>query len=53
MRTNEKQEIILTRKKAADIFLILSNARLKLNGKIKTSAEKYWKELESALGLTP
>ena len=53
MRTNEKGEIILTRKKAAEIFLLLSNARYKLNGKMATSAEKYWRELESVLGLTP
>ncbi len=53
MRLNEKQEVIITRLKAAEIFLLLSNARFKLNGKMRTSAEKYWKEFESVLGLDP
>lgn len=53
MRTNEKNEIILTRKKAAELFLILSNARYKLTGKYKTSAENFWKEFEDVLGLNP
>ncbi len=53
MRTNEKNEIILTRKKASELFLILSNARYKLNGKYKTSAENFWKEFEDVLGLNP
>lgn len=51
MRLNEKQEVILTRVKAADIFCLLSNVRYKLNGKMRTQAEKYWKELEKVLGL--
>lgn len=53
MRLNEKQEVIITRRKASEIFLLLSIARFKLNGKMRTSAEKYWKELESVLGLDP
>ncbi len=53
MRRNEKGEVILTGRKAAELFLLLSNARYKLKGKMKTSAEKYWKEFESVLGLDP
>jgi len=53
MRLNKKEEIVLTRKKAAEIFLLLANARFKLNGKMKTSATKYWKEFEDVLGLNP
>lgn len=52
MKTNDKGEIILTRRMGAEIFLILSNVRLKLKGKIKTSAEKYWKDFEKALELS-
>lgn len=53
MRTNEKDEVIITKRKAAEIFLVLSNAKYKLNGKVRTLAEKYWKEFEVVLGLTP
>jgi len=53
MRTNEKGDIIITRKKGAELFLLLSNAIYKLNGTLRTSAEKYWKELEKVLGLDP
>lgn len=53
MRTNEKGEVIITRRKASEIFLVLSVARIKLNGKMATMAEKYWKEFESVLGLDP
>ena len=42
---------ILTKKEAADIFLILSTARIKLNGKVKTSANKYFQKFEEGLGL--
>ena len=41
----------ITKKEAADIFLILSQARLKLNGKVQTSAQNYWEKFEEALGL--
>lgn len=41
----------ITRKEAAEIFLILSQARLKLTGKIQTSAQKYWEKFEEALNL--
>ena len=51
MRTNEKGEIIITRRKASEIFFVLSLARLKLNGKMQTLAENYWKEFEDVLGL--
>lgn len=53
MRKNDKGEIILTRRKAAEIFLVLSNAMYKLNGKIRSMAEAYWKEFEDVLGLNP
>lgn len=53
MRTNKKGEIILTRRKASEIFLILSNSIYKLKGKLRTSAENYWKEFEDVLGLNP
>lgn len=53
MRKNNKGEIIITEMKAAEIFLVLSNAKYKLNGKLKTLAEKYWAELEEVLGLRP
>ena len=53
MRKNDKEEIIITRIKAAEIFLILSSAKYKLNGKLKTLAEKYWAEIEDVLGLKP
>ena len=42
---------ILTSRKAAEIFCILSIARTKLTGKIRTDAERYWKEFEKALEL--
>ena len=53
MRTDKNNQIIITRKKAAEIFLLLSNARFKLQGKMRTTAEKYWKELEDVLDLNP
>ncbi|MHA1693662.1 MAG: hypothetical protein ACTSUG_00255 [Candidatus Helarchaeota archaeon] len=42
---------ILTEKELAELFLILSQARIKLNGKICTSADKYWQKCQEALGL--
>lgn len=53
MRKNEKGEIIITGRKAAELFLLLSVARFKLKCKMRTTAEKYWKELENVLGLNP
>jgi len=52
MRKNEEDEVIITKMKAAEIFLVLSNAKYKLNGKMRTLAEKYWKEFEAVLGLS-
>ena len=49
MRENEKGEIIITRNKAVELFLLLSNARVKMTGKSKTLANKYWQELEKIL----
>ena len=53
MRRNEKGEIIITGKKASELFLLLSNARFKLKGKMGTAAFNYWKEFEKVLGLDP
>jgi hypothetical protein len=53
MKLNKKEEVIITRKKASEIFLVLSLARVKLNGKMRTLAEKYWREFEKILGLQP
>lgn len=53
MRRNEKGEIILTGRKASELFLLLSNARFKLKGKMQTSATNFWKEFENVLGLNP
>lgn len=44
-----REGYILTKLEAAELFLILSNARIKLTGKFKTSAEKYHKKFESLL----
>lgn len=44
---------VLTRNEASDLFLLLSHARLKLNGKMKTMANNYWEKFEEALGLKP
>ena len=53
MRLNKRNEVVITRKKASELFLLLANARFKLKGKMKTTSEKYWKELEYILGLDP
>ena len=42
----------ITKIEAVDIFLILSQARIKLTGKAQTSAQKYWEKFEEALGLS-
>jgi len=44
-----REGIILTRNEAADLFLILSNAKVKCNGKFKTKAEIYWQKFEDIL----
>jgi len=48
---SKNNKIEITKLEAIEIFLILSNARLKLSGKYKTSANKYWMKLEKILGL--
>jgi len=53
MRKHKDIGFILTKRKACEIFYILSVARLKLNGKVKTSAQKYWEELQDSLDLNP
>ncbi len=42
---------VLTSKEASEVFLILSVARLQLNGSPQTMAKKYWEKFEDALGL--
>lgn len=51
MRTNDKNEVIITKKKAAELFVLLGHARYKLQGKMKSDAERYHKELETVFGL--
>lgn len=46
-----REGYLLTKKQASELFLIVSTARIKLNGKIQTLADKYFKEMEKALGL--
>lgn len=48
----DHQGFILTNRKAAEIFCILGFARTKLQGKLRTDCEKYWKEFEKDLGLS-
>ena len=43
----------ITKKEAIDIFLIMSKARIKLDGKYKTSADKIYHKFEEALNLNP
>ncbi len=51
MRTNDKNEVILTKKMAAEIFLLLRYARNKVRGKPRSDCEKYLKEFEKVFGL--
>lgn len=51
MRTNNKNEVIITKKKAAELFVLLGYARYKLQGKMKSDCEKFHKELEIVFGL--
>lgn len=51
MRKNNKEEIVITKRQAAELFLVLSSAKNKISGKYKTTATKYWKEFERLLGL--
>ncbi len=44
-----KEGYILTKKQASDIFLVLSESRLKLNGKFRTLAQKIYDEFEMTL----
>ena len=48
-----KKGYILTEKQASEVFFIVSTARIKLNGKAQTLADKHFKEMEEALGLNP
>ena len=49
MRLNDKGEVIITGKKASELFNLIQYASVKLNGKAKTQAEKYHKELQEVL----
>ena len=49
----ERGKIILTNKQAIELYLLLSNARIKLNGKNKTLASRYFREFEYLLDLSP
>lgn len=40
---------ILTKKQASDIFIVLSQSRLKLTGKFQTLAQKIYDEFEITL----
>lgn len=51
MRTNQKNEVIITKRKAAELFVLLRYARNKLQGKPKTDCDKYLKEFEKVFGL--
>jgi len=53
MRLDKQKRIVITRRQAAEIFFLLSNARHKLQGKLRTSADKYWAEFEDVLELNP
>ena len=46
-----KKGYILNEKETAEIFYILLIASFKLTGKVQTSAKKYHKDFEKALGL--
>lgn len=42
---------VLTRKQAINIFLVLSQARIKLTGKYKAQAQREWEEFAKVLDL--
>ena len=44
-----KEGYILTKKQASDIFIVLSQSRLKLTGKFKTLAQKIYDDFEIIL----
>lgn len=44
-----KEGIMLSRVEASDIFLVLSVAKIKLQGKAQTTAKKYHGKLEEIL----
>ena len=41
----------ITKKEAIELFLILSQSRIKLTGPAQTSAQKYWEKFEEVLEL--
>lgn len=51
MVIKKENKYSLTGSQAAELFYILSVARIKLTGKVQTSADKHWKSFEKALGL--
>jgi len=46
-----RNAVTITKKEATELFLILSQSRIKLTGKAQTSAQKYWEKFEEVLGL--
>lgn len=47
-----KNTISMTKKEAAEIFWIISQARIKLTGKTQTLAKKYFLQFEEVFGLS-
>lgn len=47
-----REGFILTRREASELFILLSNARLKLKDKWQTSAQKWFEKFEEAMGLS-
>ena len=43
----------ITKKETIELFLILSQAKIKLTGKYQTSAQKYWEKFKEVLVLSP
>ena len=51
--SKNKKDIIITKKKATELFLILSQAKVELYGRTKTLANNYHKEFMEILELDP
>ena len=47
-----KNTISMTKKEAAEIFWIMSQAKIKLTGKVQTLAKKYLEQFEEVFGLS-
>jgi len=44
-----KEGIVMTRLEASELFTLLSGARIKLQGRLQTIAQKYYDKLELIL----